>query len=92
MSTAYPVIGRAKRISSLDAAGALDGTEAVAVVQAGSTRRATLNAIRLPTSGATAARPTLTSSDIGFQYYDTTLGLPVWWSGSAWKTAAGGVV
>jgi hypothetical protein len=29
---------------------------------------------------------------VGFQYYDTTLGLPVFWDGSVWKTAAGATV
>jgi len=34
--------------------------------------------------GTTAQRPTLTTADIGFEYYDTTIGTPIWWSGSAW--------
>lgn len=35
-------------------------------------------------SGATSARPTLTASDIGVDYFDTTLGKYVKWSGTAW--------
>lgn len=34
--------------------------------------------------GTTAQRPTLTSTDIGFEYFDTDIGSPVWWNGSAW--------
>jgi hypothetical protein len=42
--------------------------------------------------GATAARPTgLTTDDIGYFYFDTTLGLPVFWTGAAWHNAAGSV-
>lgn len=38
-------------------------------------------------SGTTAQRPT--TIFVGFQHYDTTLGLPVYWDGTVWKTAAG---
>lgn len=34
--------------------------------------------------GTTAQRPTLTSEDIGFEYFDTDLQTPIWWNGSAW--------
>lgn len=40
----------------------------------------------------TAARPTLTASDIGVTYLDTTLdadGKPIWWTGTAWVDATG---
>lgn len=40
-------------------------------------------------SGTTATRPTLTTTDAGTEYFDTTLGKPVWWSGTAWKLADG---
>lgn len=33
-------------------------------------------------NGATASRPT--SSILGQFYFDTTLGFPVWWSGTTW--------
>jgi hypothetical protein len=37
--------------------------------------------------GTTSNRP---ASPIQFQqYFDTTLGLPVWWTGSKWVNAAG---
>lgn len=41
----------------------------------------------LTTSGPTAARPT--ASFVGQPYFDTTLGLPVWWSGATWVNASG---
>lgn len=42
--------------------------------------------------GATAARPTgLGVDDIGYFFFDTTLGLPVWWTGAAWHNGAGAV-
>lgn len=34
--------------------------------------------------GTTAQRPTPTSSDAGFQYYDTDLGKYICWNGTAW--------
>jgi len=46
----------------------------------------------LVTSGNTASRPTLTASDAGVEYLDTTLqanGLKITWNGSAW---VGGIV
>jgi hypothetical protein len=44
--------------------------------------------------GTTAQRPTLAANvaNTGFLYYDTTLGKPIWWSGSAWKDASGTIV
>lgn len=41
-------------------------------------------------SGATGARPTATV--IGWSYFDTTVGKPIWWNGSVWKDAAGSTV
>jgi len=43
----------------------------------------------------TANRPTLTASDFGVPYLDTTLdadGKPIWWNGTAWVDATGAVV
>jgi len=34
--------------------------------------------------GTTAQRPVLTSEDIGFEYFDTDLGSPIWWNGTDW--------
>ena len=39
--------------------------------------------------GTTDTRPTLTSSDSGFQYYDTTLGKYICWNGTAWVNMDG---
>ena len=40
-------------------------------------------------SGATASRPALAADDIGYEFFDTTLGTPVWWDGSGWVDATG---
>lgn len=45
---------------------------------------------RVVSSGTTANRPTTVV--IGFTYFDTTLGLPVFWRGAAWVNGAGVVV
>lgn len=45
--------------------------------------------------GTTAQRPTLTTHDGGYKYYDTTLaaaGKPIDWTGTAWVDATGVVV
>lgn len=34
--------------------------------------------------GTTAQRPTLTTSDVGYMYFDTDIQSAVWWNGSAW--------
>lgn len=41
-------------------------------------------------SGLTGARPTVTTT--GAQWYDTTLGKPIWWNGSNWIDATGATV
>lgn len=44
-------------------------------------------------SGITAARPVKNYELwIGRPYFDTTIGLPIWWNGSDWIDAAGNVV
>lgn len=40
--------------------------------------------------GTTAARPTTVPT--GLMYFDTTLGIPIWWNGTAWVNASGVVV
>ena len=35
-------------------------------------------------SGTTAERPTLTTDDVGFEYFDTDIDSPIWWNGSEW--------
>jgi hypothetical protein len=42
-------------------------------------------------AGTTAQRPT-TGLVPGLQFYDTTLGIPIWWNGTVWKNAAGTTV
>lgn len=42
---------------------------------------------RLEQNGATAARPGAPGT--GEQYFDTTLGKPIWWNGSGWVLADG---
>lgn len=41
----------------------------------------------VPLYGNTASRPV--SPSIGQEYFDTTLGFPVWWKGSVWVGADG---
>lgn len=41
-------------------------------------------------SGATGSRPApLAAGDVGRTFFDTTLGLPIWWNGTGWINAAG---
>ena len=62
------------------------------VTQKGSdTNTSKAEKIPLALSGASADRPT-TGRYAGMQYYDTTLGKPIYWSGSAWKDAIGSTV
>jgi hypothetical protein len=41
-------------------------------------------------SGNTASRPV--SVDVGFPYFDTDLGFPIWWKGAVWVDASGATV
>ena len=41
-----------------------------------------------PASGTTAERPTF-KLYVGQMYFDTTLGIPIWWNGTVWKNASG---
>jgi hypothetical protein len=40
-------------------------------------------------SGSSAERALLQDVDVGYQYFDTTLGLPLWWKGNSWITGDG---
>lgn len=42
--------------------------------------------------GSSTERPSLFGSDYGFQYFDTTLNKPIWWTGSKWVDATGAEV
>ena len=49
-------------------------------------------AVQVIVNGTTAERPqALKANDLhrGFQYFDTTLGRPIWWNGSGWVDATG---
>jgi hypothetical protein len=48
-----------------------------------------------PVYGPTANRPIENVNaplSIGLSYYDTTLGIPIWWNGTVWKNASGTTV
>jgi hypothetical protein len=45
----------------------------------------------VPSSGTTALRPAQELL-VGQFYYDTTLGIPIWWNGTVWKNASGTTV
>lgn len=45
-----------------------------------------------PGSGATGARPSASVVGAGAQWYDSTLGKPIWSNGTAWKDATGATV
>jgi len=47
--------------------------------------------IALPDAGITANRP-VTNVQIGQFYFDTTLGIPIWYNGTVWKNASGTTV
>lgn len=47
--------------------------------------------VTVPASGDTASRP-LTSLAVGQFYFDTDLGLPIWWNGTDWVDATGTTV
>jgi hypothetical protein len=48
-------------------------------------------AIGIPNSGTTALRPTA-NLQIGQFYFDTTLGIPIWWNSVHWVNASGTTV
>lgn len=43
-----------------------------------------------PIAGPTGSRPAL--AGLGQMYFDTTLGIPVWWKGAVWVNASGASV
>lgn len=43
-------------------------------------------------NGSTEQRPVLKTSDKGFQYYDTTLDMPIWWNGTNWVDSDDNIV
>jgi hypothetical protein len=52
-------------------------------------------AVAAPLYGTTGDRPIETVQvpiPIGQTYFDTTLGIPIWWNGTVWKNASGTTV
>jgi hypothetical protein len=47
--------------------------------------------IAQPISGTGAERPAV-QLHIGQMFFDTTLGIPIWWNGAVWKNASGTTV
>ena len=50
-----------------------------------------INTLSTPSAGTTALRPS-TGLQVGQYYFDTTLTLPIYWTGTNWINAAGTVV
>ena len=48
-------------------------------------------ALATPDYGTTAQRPK-TKQLTGQQFFDTTLGIPIWWAGTKWVNASGATV
>lgn len=48
-------------------------------------------AVSIPDAGATTQRPTKNLL-VGQPFFDTTLGTPIWWTGSKWVNASGTTV
>lgn len=45
------------------------------------------------TAGPTSDKPsTLTTNDVGYQYYSTDLKQPIWWDGTRWMTASNQII
>jgi hypothetical protein len=47
--------------------------------------------INIPDSGTTVNRP-IAGLQVGQFYFDTTLGIPIWYDGTVWKNASGTTV
>jgi hypothetical protein len=47
--------------------------------------------VTIPEADTTALRPTY-ALQVGQVYFDTTLGIPIWWNGTVWKNASGTTV
>ena len=77
-SVATPNIGQVL-FQNWDQGGAISAKDTSAV-----TRQ-----VAILTSGATADRPATTYLDVGYRFFDTDLGKPIWWTGADWVTADG---
>jgi len=49
------------------------------------------SAVIVPPSGTTTQRPTL-KLQVGQYFFDTTLGIPIYWNGNQWINSTGTVV
>ncbi len=77
------LIALATADGDVQAVGQLNAAKADAAA-AGTTAAASASA---PVSGITADRPLAPAT--GAEYFDTTLGQPIWWDGMAWVDATG---
>jgi hypothetical protein len=50
-----------------------------------------VRALSVPSAGSTAVRP-INKIQLGQIYFDTTLGIPIWWDGTNWVDATGTTV
>jgi hypothetical protein len=66
----------------------IDGLNADDIVQFTTIVSSNINPIN---AGTTAQRP-VSGLVPGLQYYDTTLGIPIWYNGTVWKNASGTTV
>lgn len=61
--------------------------DAISIIRSGNTYAASVDGDNL--KGTTSDRPTLNASNVGFQYFDTDLGKPIYWTGAKWVDATG---
>lgn len=47
-----------------------------------------VSSFNYPQQGTTALRPAA-QQQVGDTYFDTTLGIPIWWNGTIWVNSAG---
>ena len=76
--------------STMSTVGYSTGVTSVTVTQTGGAEYAYVRLNSVEESGVTASRPT--SPIAGQQFFDTTLGTPIWYNGSAWVNSSGTVV
>lgn len=60
---------------------------ATSIIRNGNTYASSVDGDNL--KGTTSNRPTLDAPNAGFQYFDTDLGKPIYWTGSKWVDATG---
>lgn len=72
----------------------VDSNDRLRVMSASETNITNGQILQIVIGNASNYRPSLSNSqrDIGFMYFDTTLGKPVWWTGSKWVDGTGASV